>query len=148
MVFDPSDPVIDKSLFKRKDWMTSECGLSLEEVLPTNMSLPRGLGFITRAFVDADHATDNITRRSRTGFLVYLNNAPVYWFSKKQTSVKTSSFGCGFAAMKQCSEYIRRLRYKLRMMGLPTEGPSYIYGENTYVLFNATIPDSMLKKKS
>jgi hypothetical protein len=72
--------------------------------------------------VDADHATGNITRRSRTGFLVYLNNAPVYWFSKKQTSVETSSFGSEFAAMKQCTEYIRGLRYKLRMMGIPVSG--------------------------
>jgi hypothetical protein len=112
------------------------------------MPTPRGLGSITRVFVDADHATDNITRRSRTGFLVYLNNAPVYWFSKKQTSVETSSFGSEFAAMKQCTEYIRGLCYKLRMMGIPIEGPSYIYGDNRSVLFNTIIPDSMLKKTS
>ena len=26
MVFDPSDPVVDESAFKRKDWMSSEFG--------------------------------------------------------------------------------------------------------------------------
>ena len=67
-----------------------------------------------RAFVDADHAGDSITRRSRTGVLVYLNMAPEYWMSKKQTSVETSSFGSEFIAMKQRVEYIRGLRYKLR----------------------------------
>ena len=138
MVFDPSDPVIDESLFARKDWTTSEFGLAHEEELPKDMPETRGLGFILRAFVDADHAGDSVTRRSRTGFLVYLNSAPVYWLSKKQTGIETSSFGSEFIAMKQCTEYIRGLRYKLRMMGIPCEGPAYICGDNQSVLANTT----------
>jgi hypothetical protein len=72
------------------------------------MSEPRGLGFIMRVKVDADHAADSVTRRSRTGFLVYLNCAPIYWSSKKQhQSVESSSFGSEFVAtMKQCCEYL------------------------------------------
>ena len=50
--------------------------------------------------------------------------------------------------MKQCCEYIRGLRYKLRMMGIPVEGPTCIYGHNQSLLANTTIPDSTLKKKS
>eukprot|EP00957_Ditylum_brightwellii_P096878 7378181-Ditylum_brightwellii.AAC.1 len=34
------------------------------------------------------------------------------------------------------------------MMGIPCEGPAYIYGDNQLVLANTTIPDSALKKKS
>ena len=116
--------------------------------MPTNMPESRGLGFVMRAYVDADHASNTITRRSRTGFLVYLNMAPVYWLSKKQTSVETSSFGSEFTAMKQCTEYLRGLRYKLRMMGIPCSGPSFIYGDNQSVLSNTAVPDSTLKKKS
>ena len=101
-----------------------------------------------RAKVDADHASDTASRRSRTGLLIYLNCALVYWWSKKQTSVESSSVGSEFVAMKQCCEYIRGLRYKLRMMGIPVEGPMYIYGDNQSVLANTTIPDSTLKKKS
>ena len=101
-----------------------------------------------RAKVDADNASDTVTRRSRTGFLVFLNCALVYWWSKKQNSVESSSFGSEFIAMKQCCEYIRGLRYKLRMMGIPCEGPTYIYGDNQSVLANTTNPDSTLKKKS
>jgi hypothetical protein len=101
-----------------------------------------------RAKVNADHASDTITRRSRTGFLVYLNCAPIYWSSKKENSVESSSFGSEFVAMKQCCEYLRGLRYKLRMMGIPCEGPVYIQGDNQSVLVNTTIPDSTLQKKS
>jgi hypothetical protein len=148
MVFDPTEPVIEKDIFNLKDWSTSESGLTLHEEMPYNMPEARGFGFTMRAFVDADHATDSITRRSRTGFLVYLNSAPIYWTSKKQISVETSSFGSEFTAMKQCTEYIRGLRYKLRMMGIPCEGPTYVYGDNQSVLFNTTIPESTLKKKT
>ena len=100
------------------------------------------------AYVDADHAADTTTRRSRTGFLVFLNCAPIYWMSKKQASIESSTFGSEFTAIKQCTEYIRGLRYKLRMMGIPVEGPAFIHGDNQSVLANTSIPDSTLKKKS
>ena len=80
-------------------------------------------------------------------FLVYLNCAPIYWWSKKQNSVE-SSFGSEFIAMKQCCELVRGLRHKLRMMGISCEDPTFIYGDNQSVLVNTTIPDSTLKKKS
>ena len=68
------------------------------------------LGVILRAYVDADHAADMVTRRSRKGFIVFLNSAPIYWFSKKQNSVETSlAFGSEFMAMnKHCTEYVSR----------------------------------------
>jgi hypothetical protein len=96
--------------------------------------------------VDADHASDSVTRRSRTGFLVWINSSPVYFLSKKQTSVETSSFGSEFVAIKQCCEYRRGLRYKLRMMGIPVNGRCYICGDNQTVLANTTEPGSTLKK--
>ena len=50
--------------------------------------------------------------------------------------------------MKSCCEYIRGLRYKLRMMGIPAEGSAYVFGYNKSVLINSLNPDSVLKKKS
>ena len=148
LVLDPSPPNIDLSLFPRQDWEATEFGNDLEEELPENRPEERGFGFVMTAYVDADHAGDSVTRRSRTGFLVYLNSAPIYWFIKKQNSVETSTFGSEFMAMKQCTEYVRGLRYKLRMLGIPCEIPTLIYGDNKSVLINASVPDSQLKKKS
>jgi hypothetical protein len=79
---------------------------------------------------------------------VYLNSALVCWNSRKQASVESSSFGSEFVAMKQCCEYLRGLRYKLRMMGIPCDTPVYIQGDNQSVLANTTIPNLMLKKKN
>ena len=147
MVFDPTEPDIDDAQFIREDWSATVYGACKEE-LPSNMPEPRGIGFTMRAFVDSDHAGEVTTRRSRTGYIIFLNLAPIYWFSKRQTSVETSSFGSEFIAMKQCCEYIRGLRYKLRMMGIPFNLPTYVFGDNQSVLANTTKPHSTLKKKS
>ena len=53
-----------------------------------------------------------------------------------------------FVAMKQCCEYIRGLSYKLRMMRIPVEAPTCIYGDNQSVPANTTITDSSSKKMS
>ena len=149
LVYDPSDPAIAQSEFEVEDWASSEFGhLEGKEELPPKMPEPRGSGFVMRAKVDADHASDTVTRRSRTGFMVWINCCLVHFMSKKQATVETSSFGSEFIAMKQCCEYLRGLRYKLRMMGIPVIGPCYIQGDNQSVLANTTNPGSTLKKKS
>ena len=51
-------------------------------------------------------------------------------------------------AMKTATEYIRGLRYKLWMMGIPIIGPCLTYSDNNAVVTNSTLPDSVLKKKS
>ena len=147
MVFDPTEPDIDYNQFPREDWSAAAYG-ECKEPIPKNMPIPRGVPFTIRAFVDSDHAGDTVTRRSRTGYIIFLNSAPIYWFSNKQTGVETSSIGSEFIAMKLCCEYIRGLRYKLRMMGIPVEGPAYVFGDNQSVLVNSSKPHSTLKKKS
>ena len=106
-----------------------------------------GKGFKIRVFVDSDHAGDQVTRRSRTGFLVYSNNSMIYWSSKKQTTVETSSFGSEFMAMKHATEYVRGLQYKLRSIGITVDEYAYIYGDNKSVLVNSGTPNLQLKKK-
>ena len=50
----------------------------LQEEVPTNLPSPLCKGFTMRVYVDSDHTGDQVTRRSRTGFLVFLNNALIY----------------------------------------------------------------------
>ena len=102
----------------------------------------------TSLFVDSDSAGDLITRRSRTGFIVYLNSAPVMFFSKKQGSLETSVFRAEFIAMKTGCNAIRGLCYKLRMIGMPLSGPTLVYGANMSVVHDTQRPESTLKKRS
>ena len=118
---------------------------SHQTALNLGVSLPRLPG---TAFIDSDHAADLVSRRSRTGVLVYLQSAPVIWFTKKQGSIETSSFGSEFSAMKTGTEIIIGLRYKLRMMGVPLDGPTRIRADNMSVVNKCSRPESQLKKKS
>jgi hypothetical protein len=60
---------------------------------------------------------------------MFLNRAPIIWFSKAQNTVETSTFGSEFRAMRIAVELIESLRYKLRMFGIPTEGPANTFCE-------------------
>jgi hypothetical protein len=146
MVFDPTYAEVDMSSFKECDWR--EFYGDVSEPMPPNMPVPRGKEVEIRLYVDSDHAGDQLVRRSRTGYFVYLNSAPLIWFSKRQPTVETSVFGAEFVAMKNGMESVRGLRYKLRMMGIPVEGPAFVYGDNMSVIHNTQRPESMLKKKS
>jgi hypothetical protein len=99
-------------------------------------------------FVDSDHYGEQFTRRSRTGFVIYLNMAPIVWFSKRQPTVESSVFVAEFFAMKNGIETRCGLRYKLRMMGVASSGPTYLYGDNMSVVHNTHRPEYVLKKKS
>ena len=98
-----------------------------KERLPSDMPPPRGRLVSTHCFVDSDHAGDKVPRRSQTGILILLNRAPIIWYSKRQNTVETSTFGSEFIANKTVVEQIESLWYKLRMFGVSLEGPTNVY---------------------
>jgi hypothetical protein len=62
MVFDPTYPEIDQSLFEHHDW--ERCYGNVKEAIPIDAPKPRGKCVDIRMHVDADHAGDKKTRRS------------------------------------------------------------------------------------
>jgi hypothetical protein len=148
MVFDLTPISPDMTLFGQEDWLYSTYGYdgTQQEELPDIMPKPCRPSMMMRVFVDSDHAGNLMTRRSRTGFIIFLNNASIYWYSKKQNSCETSTFGSEFAAMKQATEYVCGLRYKLRMMGITVDEPAFVYRDNQSLLAKTTNPSSTLKK--
>ena len=88
-----------------------------------------------------------MTRRLRTGYFIFLNNALINWLSKKQDTIEGSVFGAEFVAMKTSVEALRGIRYKLCIMGVPLTGPTYVYGNNMSVIYNISRPELTLKKK-
>jgi hypothetical protein len=119
----------------------------VKEIIHSDAPVPRGKEVYLRLFADSDHAGEQFTRRSRTGFVIYLNMAPIVWFSKRQPTAESSVFGAEFVAMKNGIETCLGLRYKLRMMGVALSGPTFVYGDNTSVVHNTHRPESVLKKE-
>ena len=119
-----------------------------EDIMPEQMPEPRGKEVQITMFVDASHAANVVTRQSRTGVLIYVNRAPILWYSKKQNSIETSTFGSEFMALKTGVELLEGLRYKLRMMGIGMDGHAHVRVDNMSVVHNSSLPESTLKKKS
>jgi hypothetical protein len=53
-----------------------------------------------------------------------------------------------FFAMKNVIKTCCGLRYKLKMMGVTLGGPTFVYGDNMYVILNTQLPEYILKKSS
>ena len=49
--------------------------------------------------------------------------------------------------MRIAVDLIEGLRYKLRMFGVPIDGPANVLSDNMAVIQNSTIPSSTIKKK-
>ena len=145
LFFDPDHPKISEDRFQRYEWV--DFYRDVKEEIPLNAPEPRGREVSIHCFVDASHASEKVTRRSQTGILIFVNRAPIIFYSKRQNSVETSTFGSEFTACKQAVEMIKGLRYKLRMFGVPLEGPASMYCDNEAVYKNISIPSSVLNKK-
>ena len=111
------------------------------------MPEPLGRAVNIYTFVDANHAGNVVTRRSHTGILIFVQNSPILWLSRRQNTVETSTFGSEFVALRTARDLIISLRYKLRMFGVPLEGPAQVFCDNQGVVLNASVPESVLTKK-
>ena len=112
----------------------------MKKVIPTNTPELMGKEFDLRIFVDSYHAGDKLPRRSRTRYIIFLKNSPIACLSKKQANIETSVFGAECVAMRFGMETLQEFLYKLRIMGVPISGPSFIYGDNMSVIHNTQQP--------
>ena len=99
------------------------------------------------SFFDADHAHDQETRRSVTGIILFLMSTPVKWYSKRQNTVESSTFGSEIVAGRITTDIVVEMRYKLRMLGVKVKKCSVVFGDNKSVILSTSLPSSTLKKK-
>ena len=72
LVFDETEPTFaDSSTFVQADWI--EFFPVAPEAIPLNVPEARGNSVSSSVFVDADHAGCQVTRRSTTDIIVFVN---------------------------------------------------------------------------
>ena len=145
--FDLSEPLIDSLDFKDFEW--NELYPEATEEIPYDApnTKPTTNDVTIVCHCDSDHGHDLLTRRSVTGFVISINKTPIKFYSKRQNTVESSSYGSELVAGRIATEAIMEYRYKLRMMGIKVEGPSILMIDNQSVVANTTLPSSSLKKK-
>ena len=128
------------------DWMYTVYG-AVKEIVPKDIPKALGKPVTSVSYVDANLLHDFLTGRSVTGILHLLNQTPTDWFSKRQSTVETATYGSEFTAARIAVEQIMDLRITLRYFGVPINGPAYLFGDNQSVVTSSTLPHSGLNKR-
>jgi hypothetical protein len=137
LIFDHSYPPIHHEIIEEDhNWVPFYGKIS--KAIPPNAPQPRGIPVVLRTFVDSDHAGNLLTRRLQTGYIQMIDMLVILWRSKKQGSIECSTFGSKFVAAKSAMDVNCALRYKLRMMGIPIDGHTYMFCDNMSVVNNTT----------
>ena len=125
------------------DWTYSVYG-DVHEILPDDMPEPLGESVTTTTTMDANLNHCLATGKSLTGCLHFVNKTPVDWYSKKQATVETATYGSEFVAAKTATEQIMDIRQTMRYLGAPITTKSFLFGDNRSVVTSATLPHSTL----
>ena len=128
------------------DWEHTVYGKRSEQ-MPIGAPTPRGKLVVMSVYVDASRMHNVLTGRSVTGILHFLNQTPVDWFSKRQGTVETATYGSELVAARTATEQIIDLRNTLRYLGVHIEAHTYLFGDNKSVVDNATTPHAKLNKR-
>jgi hypothetical protein len=128
------------------DWSRSVYG-ELSEVVPTDAPPPLGNHVTMTHYVDANLMHDVITGRSVTGILHLANKTPIDWYSKKQSTVETATYGSEFVAARTCVDQAIDHRNTLRYLGVPVREKSYMFGDNESVVNSAMQVHAKLHKR-
>jgi len=90
----------------------------------------KGSDFILAGASDASFAADRITRKSRSGVLIFVYLMPVYWSSRRQKSITLSSMEAETTALTHCSKEIIWIRRVLNFLGFDMDRPTPITVDN------------------
>ena len=139
-------PDVSDYEFPERDWHDTPFYDSKEEY-PTNLPTPRGKLVLMTTFVDANLGHDKISGKSCTGILHFLNKTPFDWFSKKQGTVESATFGSENVAARTGLEQIKANKLALMHLGVPIHDTPILLGDNKSVVDANVQPKGKLHKR-
>ena len=131
----------------KKEWEKMVYGDVTEEI-PTNAPPAKGKPVRISDWFDANLYHDFTTGRSAMGYLIMVNQTPVHWCSKRLKTVETATYSTELIAGRSCLDDVIALRYELRMLGVPIDGPAWLFGDNKAMVDSAMLPEGRLTKRS
>ena len=139
-------PDISDAAIERYDWSRTVYAGAKEET-PHNMPAPKGMPVRLITYADSNLCHNILDGKAVTGILHFVNQTPFDWFSKKQATAETATFGAEELAGRTAIEQCRANRLTFLYLGVPIEGPTLVLGDNKSVVDGATIPHRRLAKR-
>ena len=127
-------------------WDYSVYGKGTEEV-PNDVPETKGKEVQLTHYVDANLYHDWVSGRSVAGILHFINQTPIDWYTKKQATVETATFGSEYIAARICVDQALDLRMTLRYLGVPVTEKSYVFGDNESVVNASAKVEGKLHKR-
>ena len=103
--------------------------------------MKKNLTWDLKGYCDSDFAGDSDTRKSVSGFVIYLCGAAIAWRSKGQKSVTLSSTEAEYVAISEVATEILYIAGILKFLNIPLEYPITVNVDNIgaiYLTKNAT----------
>lgn len=97
-------------------------------------------GLCLSGFADSDWATCPVSRKSVTGYEVFLGTSLISWKSKKQSIVSCSSYEAEYRALASLACEIQWLHYLFTDLNSPFTHPTYVYCDNNSTIYLAHNP--------
>ena len=88
-----------------------------------------------------------LSGKAVTGCLHFANKTPIMWYSKKQSTSETATYGAKCIAGRTCIEQIIDLRTSFRYLGLAINHVSYMFGDNDTMINSSSFPYARLHKR-
>ena len=90
---------------------------------------------------------NKITRRYHTGIIIFINNALISVFCKRQKTVESSTFGSEMVALQIGRYLVSELRIKFKFFGVFIRVPANLSSNNESLYKSFRNPESTLNKK-
>jgi len=118
------------------NWSSTVYG-DVSEILPKDAPIPLGRYVTLSHYVDANLYHDMLTG---------MNKAPINWYSKKQATIETATYGSELVSAHLAVDQIVGLHQILRYLGVSICEKSYLFGDNKSVIDSSSRPHSKLHK--
>jgi Reverse transcriptase (RNA-dependent DNA polymerase) len=128
------------------DWERTVYGEPFEDI-PDNAPVAKGKAVQQTTYVDANLIHCNVTGRAAMGAVFMAQNTIIGHFSRRQSTVETATYASEFVAARAALDESLAIRYEIRMLGAPIEGPIWLFGDNKSMIDSASQPSGRLQKR-
>ncbi|XP_019248551.1 PREDICTED: uncharacterized protein LOC109227811 [Nicotiana attenuata] len=112
----------------------------LADTISLGLHMKSSSNFSLTAYSDADCAGCPDTRRSTTGFAIFLGPNLISWSCKKQPTVSRSSTEAEYRALAHTVAELSWLQHLLRDLDIPLPNPPLVPCDNVSALYLCTNP--------